>query len=349
MERRTFLKACTGTLACAAAGASEWNRAAAATQGDAMTERIMTVTGPVRPGALGCTLTHEHILVDFAGAQATRPESYDLDEAFDVVRPHLDRIAELGCRTLVECTPAYIGRSPRLLQRLARATGMRILTNTGYYGASKDKFLPAHAFEETAEQLAGRWIAEWEQGIAGSGIRPGFIKTAVDVGPLSAVDRKLVRAAALAHLGTGLTIMSHTGPAVPAFEQMAVLREEGVAPDAWIWTHAQNEKDEQALLRAAGQGAWVALDGVREDKIAFYVQRVLAFRGAGLLHRLLLSHDAGWYTPGEPGGGSFRAYDTLFTRLLPALREGGCTDAEIEGVTARNPAEAFTVRLRPVS
>ncbi|MCH7919032.1 MAG: hypothetical protein IIC50_13730 [Planctomycetes bacterium] len=52
-----------------------------------------------------------------------------------------------------------------------------------------------------------------------------------------------MRAAARTHLRSGLTIMSHTGFAISALEEIAVLHEEGVHAMAWIWTHAQNEKD----------------------------------------------------------------------------------------------------------
>jgi phosphotriesterase-related protein len=61
---------------------------------------------------------------------------------------------------------------------------------------------------------------------------PGFIKIRVEGDPLSDLHRKLVIAAARTHLKTGLTICSHTGPAVLAFEELE-----------FVWTHAQNEKE----------------------------------------------------------------------------------------------------------
>ena len=134
----------------------------------------------------------------------------------------------LGGATLVECTPAYLGRDPRVLKRLAEASGVYILSNTGCYGANHDKHLPPHAFAESAEQLAARWIREWEHGIDGTGIKPAFIKIGVDAGPLSTVDAKLVRAAALAHKATGLPLAAHTGNGVAAFEELDLVEEAGV-------------------------------------------------------------------------------------------------------------------------
>ena len=307
---------------------------------------VMTVNGPIPPDRMGTTLTHEHVLVDFGGAAVASPDRYDRDTVFQTVLPYLQRARALGARTLVEATPAYLGRDPILLQRLADASGVQLLTNTGYYGAREDQHLPPHAFTQPADSLAARWIREWETGIDGTGIRPGFIKIGVDEGPLSDIDRKLIQAAARTHLRTGLTIASHTGPAAGAMEQLAVLEAEGVDPSAWIWVHAQAEDDSTFHLRAARRGAWISFDGLAADNVRRYVERIGFLKAEGLLHRVLVSHDAGWYHVGEPGGGAFRPYDVLFTDFLPALRAAGFTDQEIRQVIADNPAEAFTVRVR---
>jgi phosphotriesterase-related protein len=306
----------------------------------------MTVNGPIAPEDMGTTLPHEHVLVDFVGAEAVSPDRYDRDEVFETVLPYLQRVRTLGARTLIEATPAYLGRDPLLLRRLADASGMHLLVSTGYYGAREDRHLPRHAFTDPADALAARWIREWMTGIDGTGVRPGFIKIGVDAGPLSDIDRKLVQAAARTHLRTGLTIAAHTGPAAGALDQLALLEAEGVDPSAWIWVHAQAEDDSTVHVRAALSGAWISFDGLAPDNVGRYVARVAFMKGEGLLHRVLLSHDAGWYHVGEPGGGTFRPYDTLFTDFLPALEAAGFTSGEIVQLIDGNPAAAFTVRVR---
>ncbi|RMG70086.1 MAG: phosphotriesterase [Bacteroidetes bacterium] len=306
----------------------------------------MTVAGPLPAAAAGPALIHEHILVDFIGADSTGYHRWERDSVIPVVQPFLEAARAQGAQVLMECTPAYLGRDPRLLQTLSEQTGLHILTNTGYYGAVGNKYLPAHAYTETAAELAARWIAEWEEGIEDTGIKPGFIKISVEVDTLSDLHRKLVQAAAQTHLATGLTIASHTVFAVPAFEQLEVLTKAGVAPEAFIWVHAQGEPDRRTHLEAARQGAWISLDGLNPGNQGDYVVMLENLRAAGLLHRALLSHDAGWYTPGEAGGGDFRAYEPLYTTFLPRLRAAGFTEAEIEQLTVTNPAEAFAVRVR---
>ena len=306
--------------------------------------RVMTVLGPISPGQLGSTLPHEHVLVDFIGADSVSRDRYDANEAFAVALPHLRKAKALGCQAFVECTPAYLGRDPQLLARLAKATGLHILTNTGYYGAAKDRYVPRHAYEESADQLAGRWVKEWSDGIEGTGIRPGFIKTGVDAGPLSAIDRKLVQAAARTHARTGLTIASHTGDTRAALEQFEILAQEKVRPQAFVWVHAQSDWGLESRVAAARNGCWISIDNIDDKTVPVCVERVTALKERGCLSRLLVSHDAGWYRPGEPGGGAFRGFETVYAAFVPALRKAGWTTDEVRQLLQANPAEAFTVR-----
>ncbi|MBN1999332.1 phosphotriesterase [candidate division KSB1 bacterium] len=307
---------------------------------------IMTVNGPISPADLGVTLTHEHVLVDFIGADSVTADRYNADSVFFTVLPHLEQVHEAGCHTLVECTPAYLGRDPSLLHRLSLASRLHILTNTGYYGAMNNKYLPEYAKNETAEQLARRWIDEWENGIDETGIKPGFIKIGVASGSLSELHRKLVRAAALTHLKTGLIIAAHTGPAEGAFDEIDELQKSGVSANAFIWVHAQAEKNYEKHIEAAKSGAWISFDGYYSGKTEQYVEMLQNMKSNRLLSRVLLSHDAGWYHVGEPGGGNFRNYESVFKELLPALTENGFSQQEIDQMMVENPKQAFQIRVR---
>jgi predicted metal-dependent phosphotriesterase family hydrolase len=57
---------------------------------------------------------------------------------------------------------------------------------------------------------------------------------------------------------------------------------------------------------------------------------------------VLVSHDAGWYRVGEPGGGKFRPFDTLFTSFVPALKGAGVTESEVRQLLVDNPRRALT-------
>jgi len=195
---------------------------------------VMTVTGAVPATSLGRTLPHEHVLVNFVGAEGVSPDRYERAEVERAVLPCLRQAREQGLATLVECTPAYLGRDVQLLRSVAEASGLSILTNTGLYGAGDNAYLPGEAKRAGVDELADGWIREAEGGIEGTGIRPGFVKIGVDAGPLSELHERLVRAAARTHLATGLTIASHIPDGAAAMEQLDVLRDEGVEPSAWI-------------------------------------------------------------------------------------------------------------------
>jgi phosphotriesterase-related protein len=260
--------------------------------------------------------------------------------------PFLNEAKKLGAATFIECTPAYLGRDPKLMKSISEYTGLNILTNTGYYGASRDRYIPKHAYTETAEELSFRWIKEFKKGIEHTGVRPGFIKIGVMGGDLSDLHRKLVRAAAKTHLATGLVIASHTGPVTPAFAELGVLIEEGVSPEAFIWVHAQSEKDSSAHVMAARTGAWISFDGLNDDNVPDYVRTIRNMRDNGLLNKVLISHDSGWYKPGMPDGGEYKGYTTLFLKLIPALRDNGFSENEIDLLLVKNPANAFTIKIR---
>ena len=338
LSRREWL---AGSFAWLAAGCAPRRTPDRTSQGLARAGWIETVRGPVAADRLGVTLMHEHVLVDFIGAAQVSPSRYDANAAFHAVLPHLHHVKRLGCSTLVECTPACLGRDPRLLRRLSEASELHILSNTGYYGAANDKHLPAHAFDETAEQLAARWIRESERGIDDTGIKPAFMKIGVDQSPLSAVDAKLVRAAALTHRETGLVIASHTGSGAAALEELDLIEGAGVPASAFIWVHAQSERDTSFHARAARRGAWVEFDGLSQASVTHHVELVRFMKEQGLLGHVLLSHDAGWYRVGEPGGGQFRSYDTLFTTFIPALKAAGFADAELRQLLVAQPRQAL--------
>jgi len=312
-------------------------------------EYVMTVNGPLSPDEMGITLPHEHFMVDFIGADSTGYHRWNKDTVIAKVVPYLSEARQAGVSTIVECTPAFLGRDPVMLQKLSQLSDIIIITNTGYYGAINNKALPATFFSQSADQIAEIWINEWKNGIDSTFIRPGFIKIAVPGDSvLSPVHEKLVRAAARTHLRTGLTINAHTGPDAPALAELRVLKEEGVDPSAFIWTHAQDGSQE-VQVALAGEGMWISLDNVMVDNIDHYVSMIQNLKRHKLLKRVLISHDAGWYDVINPAQVTFRGYTAIFSHLKPALIKIGFTEDDWQLLTVRNPKEAYIVRVRELT
>ena len=305
---------------------------------------IQTVLDPVSAERLGFTLVHEHVMCDFIGAEQTNRSRWDVATVVRVMKPYLQALCERKVSTFIDCTPASIGRDPRVLKQLAQDTGLHIVTNTGYYGGAGDKFVPRHAYTETADQLADRWVKEFETGIEDTGVKPGFIKTGVDEATgdparLSDIDAKLIRAAARTSRRTGLTAACHTGGGPAGLAATELFIAEGADPARFIVAHADGHGGE-INRRIATLGAWVSFDALGYQSLAAHLKYILPMLSQHT-DRMLLSMDSGWYWVGETGGGKIRDYNYLTDTFLPALEKEGIAPAVIRRLTVDNPARAF--------
>ena len=290
----------------------------------------------------GIWLSHEHILVDFIGADSIQPRNWDHDAVIAQVTPYLEELKTHKVEYFVDATPAYLGRDVLLLQKLANKTGLKMISNTGLYGARNNKYLPKYVQNISAEDLAQKWIAEFEYGIDGTVIKPGFIKIGVDTAdPLDILHQKLVKAAAITSLKTGLTIASHTGKAIGLWPQLKILQEMGVTLNSFIWVHAQAEEDNNNYLKAAQAGCWISLDGLGWN-VEKHLGKLVYAKEHGILDHILISHDAGWYDP-QKEQQNITPYTNIFTKLLPELRAQGFTEKEIKLLISVNPAKAFAI------
>ncbi len=298
----------------------------------------------------GVWLTHEHILVDFSGADNIDPTNWQHDQVIHTMLPYLEKLKKYHVSCFVDATPAYLGRDVMLLRKLSRLSGIRILTNTGFYGARNNLFIPEFALNMTAEELAGLWTREYTHGIEGTAVKPGFIKIGVDnMDPLDPFQHKLVKAAALTHLRTGLTIASHTGKAEGLWPQLKILRENGVSPEAFIWIHAQAESNPSEYLKAAKEGCWISLDGLANEKaVTNHAEKILFAKANGFLNRILISHDAGWYDP-QNDLQKIRPYNVIFTKLYPLLLSKGFSEEDWHQLISGNPSRAFSIQKHPLT
>jgi len=125
---------------------------------------------------------------------------------------------------------------------------------------------------------------------------------------------------------------------------LEILRASGVSPEAFVWVHAQAEEDSTNYLRAAQTGCWIALDGLgwEFDK---HIRNLVFAKQNGLLDKILISHDAGWYDP-QKQVQKIQPYTTIFTKVVPELKSKGFTEDEINLLLNRNPSKAFAVQVR---
>ena len=344
MSRRRFLE--QSAVVVAGIACSMPSLGATAAGAEAV---IQSVVGAVPAAKLGSALAHEHIMCDFIGAEQTGRHRWEVDAVVKRMLPVVAQLKERGVTGFFDCTPAYIGRDPRVLKKLAEATGLHIVTNTGYYGGAGDKFVPKHAYVETPDQLANRWVHEWDQGIEDTGVKPGFMKIGVDEAKgdppkLSDIDEKIVRASARASRRTGLSVTCHTGGGPAGLAATKLFIEAGGIPARFLVAHSDGHGI-HINQQVAELGAWVSFDAISRQPLEQHLKLVTAMieKYAG---RLLLSHDNGWYWVGQKDGGEVRDYNFISDTFLPALQKNDVSEAVVRKLTVENPANAFAIRQR---
>lgn len=291
---------------------------------------------------MGITLTHEHIMSNF-GLDINEAASYDENAVFKQIIPYLKNLKTKGVSTIFDCTTAFFGRRVDLLQKISVASKIQIITNTGYYGAANDKYIPEFAYTESVEEISQRWINEFKNGIDGTTIKPGFIKLAFDSGIPSDIDKKLYEAGVLTHKKTGLTLAVHTAKNKEAIEfQLEILKKHHVNFEASIWVHANKEENTTYLLEKASQGLWISLDGVNNSNTKEYINLLKTFKSKNLLHKILLSHDGNSY----PRGQDIRPYDAISNLLIPEMIAEGFSEKDINQLLIENPKKAFSISIK---
>jgi len=308
-----------------------------------VTWRFVTTQGPLLAEGLGVVLPHEHIFTDLRGPTAPGYGQADPADVVRVMKPWLAGARQRGVGVLFECTSIGVGRNVALVDRVARESGLPVVVPTGVYG--RDAFAPAQHRNMTEDELTTLFIKEIREGIDGTEIRAGFIKTATGSGPMTPLEEKFLRAAGRAARETGTAVASHSPLGGNASKQAAIL--ESISPGIrFIWVHAQNEGNRDLHRQLAARGVFIEFDSLgwnpgQDPTIITAVKELLA---VGYGDRVLLSHDAGWYQPGQPNGGTQKGYTYLIDMFIPKLRAAGVSDAAIRMITETNPVRAFAFR-----
>ena len=183
--------------------------------------KVQTVLGPIEPGTLGTTLTHEHLLIDLSVIFTPPVEASARDlfyapltpETLGYIRfhhaPHYDNSRLLDVETaideaalykqyggvsLVDATSIGIARDPVGLARISRATGVNIIMGAAFY---VDPAHPDYVSGSSEEELAEQIVRDVTEGVDGTGIRSGVIGEVGCSWPLTPNERKVVRASQL--------------------------------------------------------------------------------------------------------------------------------------------------------
>lgn len=310
------------------------------------------VLGSIDAKDLGLTLMHEHICATSAGIWRAWPELLGGRDAFveRCVGILKQAQTEAGVRTFVDVTPIDLGRDIRLMQEVARRSGMQIIPCTGHW-----LDISRSVASRTADELATYFTREIEDGIEGTAVRAGVIKVANDVEGVTEVGEKLLRAAARAHRRTGVPISTHThAPSRVGARQADIFDEEGVDLRRVYVGHSNDTTDLDYLTGLMRRGCWLGLDRypggrVSGPKWEERTEIVKQLVDAGYAGQMLLSHDAplgmtlGPTARMAEARTQFNPDGILFIhrKVLPRLRELGVAQATVETIMVENPRRFF--------
>jgi phosphotriesterase-related protein len=318
---------------------------------------VQTVQGPLDASKLGLTLPHEHICASSAGIMQIWPELFGGRASFIAkVVDKLKTARDEGVQTIVDVTPADVGRDIRLLAEVSRRSGMQIIACTGHW------LYPSLSMAaRTVEELTDFFLLEIERGIEGTGIKPGVIKVATDHEGVTPFLEKALRAAARASKASGIPVTTHTYAADRIGEKQAdIFENEGLNPAMVCLGHCDDTDDMSYLTGLVKRGYTIGMDhmtwGTDEVKGAnaaalSWQQRAQSVKklvDAGFGRQIFLSND--WYFGISIAPSGFmdakekmNPDGMLFTtrKTVPYLKQLGVSDQAVHLMTVENPRRFF--------
>ena len=314
---------------------------------------VQTVSGPVDADQLGLTLIHEHFFSSDEAVSVQWPHVRDHDREFELALESAEAVKRHGVRTVVEPTAMFLGRDIQASRRLASQAGLQIVACTGIYTYDH---LPQFLLNRGEDFITDLFVHDIEQGIQGTDVRAAFIKCAADAAGVNERIEKVHRAAARAAVRTGAPIMAHSRPASNTGpRQVEILLEEGVAPEKVQIAHTGDTDDLDYIERLLDAGVWIGMDRYGIDVFLPTDRRnatVLELLKRGYAERMFLSQDfdipiangLDWYPPEVveqlQASGAVRDWSMtfLFESVIPTLRDGGMSDAQLQTIMVENPA-----------
>ncbi|MCR3719970.1 MULTISPECIES: phosphotriesterase family protein [Prauserella salsuginis group] len=321
-----------------------------------MTE-VPSVRGPVPVDRLGNTLMHEHVFVlgeEMRQNYPNYPNRWDEDRRVADAVDKLQQCRSRGIDTIVDPTVIGLGRYIPRIQRINEQVDINIIAATGLYTYNDVPFQfhytgPGLLFDRP-EPMVELFVTDIREGIAETRVKAGLLKCAIEEQGLTPGVERVMRAVGQAHVETGVPITVHTNVHTQSgLVAQKVLAEEGVDLSKVVIGHSGDSTDLDYLCALADAGSYLGMDRFGLDVLLPFEQRVdtvaeLAKRG--YTEKMVLSHDAScfidWFSEEAKAETVPNwIYTHISDDVLPALRERGVTDEQIDTMLVRNPRRYF--------
>jgi phosphotriesterase-related protein len=313
---------------------------------------IQTLGGPVDTADLGRVLMHEHVFNVTPEVQQAWPghNGWDREAKVAEAREKLAEVVAAGYRTMVDLTVLGLGRDVALWRDAVEGTGMQVVMSTGAYTYDvlprMFHFVGPGTMLNGPEPLDDLFARDVEEGIEGTDVKAGMLKAAVDEAGMTDHVERVLRAVCRVHGRTNVPLTVHTHAHTERGLDVArVTGEEGVDPSRVVLAHCGDSTDLDYLEKLIDGGFTLGMDRFGLDVLLPFEQRVqtvAALCERGYADRMILSHDAmvfsDWFPPGlrEQIAPNWH-WMHIERDVLPALRERGVSDEQIEAMLVETP------------
>ncbi|MFE3051921.1 MULTISPECIES: phosphotriesterase family protein [unclassified Nocardia] len=314
---------------------------------------VPTVTGTVDSSELGRVLVHEHV---FVLGEEYRQNYGDWDEQarVDDAVKQLDELKSLGIDTILDPTVLGLGRYIPRIQQIAARTELNIVVATGIYTYNDLPFQFHYngpgLMMDMPEPMVELFVKDLTEGIAGTGVRAGFLKCAIEEPGLTPGVERVMRAVGQAAVRTGAPITVHTNPHTRSgLVAQRVLREEGADLTRVVIGHSGDSTDLDYLAELADAGSYLGMDRFGIDVLLPFEDRVntiVELVRRGYRDKIVIAHDAAcfmdWFDPAAKAQIAPKwNYRHISEDVLPALLAKGLTEDDIDTILVRNPRRYF--------
>lgn len=319
------------------------------------TKMVPTVTGSIPVEQLGKTLAHEHVFVVGEEFRQNYQADWDEEEKTAQAVRDLNELKSLGIDSIMDPTVVGLGRYIPRIQRIAEQTDLNIVVATGVYTYNEVPFQfhfsgPGLLFD-VPEPMTELFVSDIENGIAGTGVKAGFLKCAIEEQGMTPGVERVMRAVVQAHVRTGVPITVHTNVHNRSgLDAQRVLREEGADLTKVVIGHSGDSTDLDYLMELADAGSILGMDRFGLDVLLPFEQRVdtvAQLVERGYADRMVLAHDAScfidWFDPQAKAQAVPNwNYRHISEDVLPALLERGVSEEQIQTMLVDNVRRYFS-------
>ena len=337
-----------------------------------MSEKVITVSGPISPDDLGIVLPHEHLMWDqLCWVHEEPPELQEREQyrqkislknrgkviyhAFNyrdnlfqtdlnIAISEVTKFKMAGGRTICDVTTRSLGRDPEALSKISITAGLNVIMGCGNYIADswseEEKKL-------TEEEIKNGILYEFENGAGTTGIKPGILGEVGISDIANPIEIKNLRASGMAQRELGCPMIIHT----PIWKKegntiLDILEDTVVDMNKIALSHLDPTMSDYDYADSLAQrGAYIVYDQFGMHLMTYEgwflpsdndrIKTIKEQIDRGNLKHILISQDVCFKILLTQWGG--HGYAHIIENIVPRLRKTGITEEQIHTILVENP------------